>query len=117
HTICHLVTIDPADLPRFARLGVIAQVGVNWATADLDSNGTLLERLGAHRHSENAYRARSLLASGARVTFGADWAAAGYFSTYKPLDIIQIGMTRQLLNKPDGPVQAPADERLDLPQL
>ena len=117
HTICHLVTLDPADLPRFARLGVIAQVGVNWATADPDSNGTLLARLGHERHSHNVYRARSLVESGARTTFGTDWAAAGYFSTFKPLDVIQIGMTRQLLNKPDGPVLAPANERLTLPQL
>jgi predicted amidohydrolase YtcJ len=117
HTICHLVTIDPADLPRFARLGVIAQVGVNWASADPDSNGTLLSRLGPERHSHNVYRARSLIASGARVTFATDWAAAGYFSTYKPLDVIQIGMTRQLLDKPDGPVLAPASERLDLAQM
>lgn len=117
HTICHLVTVDPADLPRFAKLGVIAQVGVNWATADPDTTGTLRERLGHARHSRNVYRARSLIESGARVTFGTDWAAAGYYSTYKPLDVIQIGMTRQLLNKPDGPVLAPADERLTLAQL
>lgn len=117
HTICHLVSIDPADLPRFAKLGVIAQVGVNWATVDLDTMGTLRERLGPHRFNHNLYRARSLVESGAHVSFGTDWAAAGYFSTYKPLDVIQIGMTRQLLNKPDGPVLPPTDERLTLPQM
>lgn len=117
HTICHLVTVHPDDLPRFAKLGVVAQVGVNWATADLDTMGTLRERIGPQRFNQNLYRARSLIESGAHVSFGTDWAAAGYFSTFKPLDVIQIGMTRQLLNKPDGPVLPPADERLTLAQM
>ena len=117
HTIAHLVTLDPADLPRFAKLGVIAQPGVNWATADPDTMVTLRERLGEHRHAHNLYRARSLVDSGARVSFGTDWAAAGYYSTYKPLDVIEIGMTRQLLGQPDAPILAPANERLTLAQM
>jgi len=48
------------------------------------------------------------------VSFGTDWPAAGYFSTYRPLDSIQIAMTRQQIGKPDAPVLAPAEERFDL---
>ena len=45
--------------------------------------------------------------------------AAGYFSTYRPLDSIQIGVTRQLINDPRGAcaaVLAPADQRLSVEQ-
>lgn len=117
HTICHLVSIDPADVPRFGKLGVIAQVGVNWATADPDSLGVLRPRLGPQRFENNVYPARALVESGARVTLGTDWAAAGYFSTYKPLDVIQIGMTRQLIGKPDAPILPRKDQRMTLAQM
>jgi predicted amidohydrolase YtcJ len=43
---------------------------------------------------------------------GTDWPAAGYFSTYKPLDSIQIGVTRQLIGVPDAAVLAPVDQKL-----
>ncbi|WP_305807198.1 amidohydrolase family protein, partial [Stenotrophomonas sp. YIM B06876] len=95
----------------------IAQPGVNWATSDPDTEGTLRVRLGEERFTRNLYRARALLESGARVSFGTDWAAAGYFSTYKPLDVIQIGMTRQVIGQPDAKVLPPLDERLTLAQM
>src|SRR5690606_27498908 len=41
---------------------------------------------------------------------------AGYFATYKPLDSIQIAVTRQLIGVPDARVLDPVDERLDLAQ-
>ena len=117
HAICHLVSVDPADMPRFAQLGVVAQPGVNWATADTDTLGTLLPRLGPDRFENNLYPVRSLVESGAHVSFGTDWAAAGYFSTYKPLDVIQIGMTRQLIGKPEAAILPRADQRLTLAQM
>ncbi len=46
---------------------------------------------------------------------GTDWPAAGYYSTYKPLDAVQIGVTRKLLGKADSdPMLEPANERLQL---
>jgi predicted amidohydrolase YtcJ len=53
---------------------------------------------------------------GGTISFGTDWPAAGYFSTFKPLDAIQVAVTRQLVGKPDAPVLEPASERLDLKQ-
>lgn len=58
------------------------------------------------------YRTRDVLTTGGRISLGTDWPAAGYFSTYKPLDSIQIGVTRQLIGQPDAPVLAPADQTL-----
>ncbi len=90
---------------------------MNWATADPDSLGVLRLRLGSQRFENNVYPARALVESGARVTLGTDWAAAGYFSTYKPLDVIQIGMTRQLIGKPDAPILPRKDQRMTLAQM
>lgn len=42
HTITHLEAIDAADVPRFARLGVIASLSLQWARRDAYTvNGTV----------------------------------------------------------------------------
>ncbi|WP_113890223.1 amidohydrolase [Roseiarcus fermentans] len=115
HTIAHNVLTDDADIARFGRLGVIAQFSANWMSADPDTVEILTERYGPARQSR-LYRPKSILAAGGAVTFGTDWPAAGYFSTYKPLDAIQVAVTRQLIGRPDAPVLSPAAERLDLAQ-
>lgn len=115
HSIAHLVLVDDADMPRFARLGVNAQFSANWMSADPDSVDILLERYGPERQRK-IYRPRSILETGGTISFGTDWPAAGYFSTFKPLDAIQVAVTRQLVGKPDAPVLEPASERLDLKQ-
>ncbi len=101
------------DIPRFGKLGVIAQFSANWLSADPDTVDTLTRLYGPARQSM-VYRPKSILAGGGSVTFGSDWPAAGYVSTYKPLDSIQVAVTRQLVGKPDAPVLAPATERMDL---
>ncbi|MHC5539246.1 amidohydrolase family protein, partial [Singulisphaera rosea] len=50
------------------------------------------------------------------ISFGTDWPAAGYVSTYKPLDSIQVAVTRQLIGKAGSPVLEPADQRLSVAQ-
>ena len=115
HSIAHLVYVSDADIPRFGRLDAVAQFSANWFSADPDTAGTLLERLGPERQRRMC-RPRSVLDAGGRISFGTDWPAAGYFSTYKPLDAIQVAVTRQLIGKPDAPVLDPVDERLDLAQ-
>jgi len=111
HAIAHLVYVEDSDNPRFGKLGVTAQFSANWLSADPDTVQNMTERYGAARQSK-IYRPRSVLKSGGRVSFGTDWPAAGYFSTYKPLDAIQVAVTRQLIGQPDAPVLSPADERL-----
>nr|WP_081460714.1 amidohydrolase family protein [Mycolicibacterium gilvum] len=65
---------------------------------------------------DNLYRIQDVLSSGGRVSLGTDWPAAGYFSTYKPLDSIQIGVTRQLIGDPAAEVLSPADQKLTVEQ-
>lgn len=115
HTIAHNVLIDDSDLPRYGQLGVFGQFSANWHSADPSSTGTMTERYGPDRQGRQ-YQARSLLDTGATVSFGTDWPAAGWVSTYRPLDSIEVAVTRQLVGAPDAPVLEPADERLDLDQ-
>lgn len=111
HAIAHLVYVDDSDNERFAELGVTAQFSANWMSGDPDTLQNLAERYGPERAAK-MYRPKTVLRSGGRISLGTDWPAAGYFSTYRPLDSIQIGVTRQLVGEPDAPVLAPADERL-----
>lgn len=115
HTIAHLVYVEGPDSARFGELGVVAQFSANWMSADPDTVTNMAARYGAPR-SENFYRVQDVLRSGGRVSLGTDWPAAGYFSTYKPLDSIQIGVTRQLIGDPDAEVLSPADQRLTVQQ-
>lgn len=114
HAIAHNVSISDADIPRFGQLGVVAEFSINWHSMDPDTVDILLARCGPQRQS-TIYRPRSILKSGGRISAGTDWPAAGYFSTYKPLEAIQVGVTRQLLDRSgDGVCLEPADERLQL---
>ncbi len=115
HTIAHLELVSDADLPRFGRLGVIGQFSANWMAADPSNTGTTLDRCGPARFG-TIYRPRALLDCGATIAFGSDWPAAGWFSTYKPLDAIETAVTRQSVGSPEMAVLEPADQRLDLAQ-
>ena len=65
----HAQILDPADIPRFAALGVIAAMQPVHCTSDMDWAD---ERLGDERLA-GAYAWRSLLDSGAHLCFGTDF--------------------------------------------
>lgn len=113
HTIAHLQIVDDADQSRFAELGVFAQFSANWLSADPGTVDTMIRRCGIERQRKS-FRPKSILDNGGTVTFGTDWPAAGWFSTYRPLDSIQVAITRQLVGTADAPILDPADERLNL---
>ncbi|ORB15501.1 twin-arginine translocation pathway signal protein [Mycolicibacterium moriokaense] len=113
HTVAHLVYVEDPDNRRFGELGVIAQFSANWISADPDTVQNLAARYGRPRQ-DLLYRTQDVLRSGGRISLGTDWPAAGYFSTYKPLDSIQIGVTRQLIGSADAAVLPPADQRLSV---
>jgi predicted amidohydrolase YtcJ len=65
----HAQHIDPADIPRFAQLGVFAMIQGIHCTSDAPM---VLPRLGAKRSGEGAYMWQSLMKSGAHVGNGTD---------------------------------------------
>ncbi|MDR6971934.1 amidohydrolase [Leifsonia shinshuensis] len=69
--IAHVQVVDPVDLPRFERLGVIANFEPLWAQLDPMMLDLTLPRLGPERERLQ-YPIRTLLESGA-VSFGSDW--------------------------------------------
>lgn len=65
----HAQHLDPADIPRFAQLDVIAAMQGIHATSD---GPWVLERLGPERARTGAYQWRTLLDSGAVIANGTD---------------------------------------------
>jgi predicted amidohydrolase YtcJ len=92
----HAQHIAPADLARFAELGVIASVQPYHAIDD----GRWAERLIGVERARTTYAFRSLLDSGARLAMGSDWPVA----PATPLEGIYAAATRRTLdeNRPDG---------------
>jgi predicted amidohydrolase YtcJ len=65
----HAQHIDPADIPRFAKLGVFAMMQGVHCTSDAPM---VIPRLGPKRAEEGAYVWQSLIQSGAHVGNGTD---------------------------------------------
>jgi predicted amidohydrolase YtcJ len=119
HTIAHGTFLTDEDVPRFAKLNVTLQASTNW----FDPNPTMqlmTEILGKDLVFTEYGRINSVLKAGGRLALGTDWPAAGYVSTYRPLDLIQVALTRAILPQYGKmqimPVLPPLDERITLDQ-
>lgn len=106
HAIAHMDLVDAADIPRFASLGVISQTSIQWATRD-PSFDNIASFVGEPL-AESAYPIRSLLDAGVVQSFGTDWPAAAYLSTWKPLVQIEVAVTRRLPGARTAPPRNPA---------
>jgi len=89
HHIAHLELVDPADIPRFAELGVFANFQPFWMFRD--SSFESVEPLIGPERAEQLYEIRSFEQAGTRIVAGSDWPV----SDPKPLLAIQVGMTRR----------------------
>ncbi len=85
----HAQHLDPADIPRFSELGVIASMQGVHCTSDAVF---VPKRLGMRRSKEGAYVWRSLIDSGAVVTNGTD----APVEDVNPLPSFYASVTRQL---------------------
>jgi predicted amidohydrolase YtcJ len=92
----HAQHIHPHDLPRFARLGVIASVQPYHAIDD----GRWAEGLIGAKRARTTYPFRSLLDSGARLAMGSDW----FVAPPTPIEGIYAAVTRRTLDdkRPGG---------------
>ncbi len=108
HHIAHLELIDPADIPRFKRLGVAANFQALWAYADTYITDLTLPILGPGR-SRWLYPIGSVARTGAVIVGGSDWSV----SSMDPLQAIQVALTRRDPDGPPGEAWNP-EERVDL---
>jgi predicted amidohydrolase YtcJ len=107
HRIEHAQVVDPADIPRFAKLGIIASIQPTHATSDMAMAG---DRIGEER-LRGAYAWKSFLDSGARIAGGSDFPV----EPVNPFFGLHAGVSRQDRNgEPPGGWRA--EEALTLPQ-
>jgi predicted amidohydrolase YtcJ len=108
--IAHTQIVDNADIDRFVELGVIANFEPYWAKFDAWQTELTAPRLGKER-TDRQYQIRSILGTGAPVSFGSDWPV----TTYAPLAGIQVAVTRQMT---EGEFRDPwmPQERIDVEQ-
>ncbi|MEO3804838.1 amidohydrolase family protein [Nonomuraea sp. B1E8] len=98
HHIAHLQIIEPSDVPRFAALGVTANLQPLWATHHAQMDELTLPFLGEPRASWQ-YPFADLVAHGARCCAGSDWPV----SDADPLQGMHVAVNR---TEPGGSVHA-----------
>ena len=94
HRIEHIETIDPADIPRFGRLGVVASMQPYHADPNPNKSEVWAGKIGQERASRG-WVWRSLIDAGATVAFGSDWP----IMSFSPFLILNTAVNR---TRPDG---------------
>lgn len=90
HQLAHVQCVDPADIPRFAGLGVMANIQPFWARHAPSVTDVTLPMVGKER-GRLVYAFRSLLDAGADFALSSDWGV----TTLNPFPIMETAMTRQ----------------------
>jgi predicted amidohydrolase YtcJ len=111
HHIAHLQVVDPADLPRFRRLGVVANLQALWACNDPQMTELTVPILGERRASWQ-YPFGGLVRAGASLAFGSDWPV----SSPDPLQALHVAVNRTIPPGEGSGADEPLlpAERLDL---
>lgn len=109
HQIAHVQCIDPADIPRFAELGVVANIQPLWARAEPSVTDVAVPMVGPER-ARWIYAFRSLRDAGALLALSSDWTV----STLNPFEIIETAITRQPPKKEGSLAPFLPEERLTL---
>jgi predicted amidohydrolase YtcJ len=90
HTIAHACLVDPADIPRFRALGVVANLSPLWSLRDTWES-VFAPRLFGPERSQRLLQMRTLLESGAPLVWGSDWPVTGV----SPLAGIETAVTHR----------------------
>jgi len=101
HSIAHLQLVHPRDYPRFAQLGVVADMQLQWASVNVYTMEALEPFIGAARH-KRLYPARSLQRAGAAMAGGSDWPVDALL----PWNQVETAINRIGLYGEGGPLNA-----------
>ncbi|MGC0317714.1 amidohydrolase [Kitasatospora acidiphila] len=108
HHLAHLQVVHPDDVPRFARLGAIANIQPLWAAHEPQMDELTIPFLGPERAAWQ-YPFGSLLRAGATLAAGSDWPV----SSPDPIAGLHVAVNRTEPGATDGRVFLP-EQRLDL---
>ncbi|MET9804602.1 amidohydrolase [Streptomyces sp. NPDC006368] len=97
--LAHLQVVHPDDVPRFARLGVTANIQALWAAHEPQMDELTIPFLGPERAARQ-YPFGDLLRAGARLAAGSDWPV----SSPDPLAALHVAVNRV---SPDAPADTP----------
>ena len=107
--LAHLQVIHPDDLPRFRRLGALANLQPLWAVLEEQMTELTLPVLGEDV-SARQYPWRSLRRHGATLVMGSDWSV----STPDPFLEMEVAVTRISPDMRETGVVFLPDERIEL---
>jgi hypothetical protein len=91
----HIEFVDPADMPRFGKLGVVADFQLQWAGRDVYT----VDGVQGYINQDvlnTSYPAHSLLKDGAILAQGSDWPV----DPYEPFNAIMVAVTRENIPNP-----------------
>ena len=110
HRVEHIETIDPADIPRFGSLGVVASMQPYHGDPSPNQIAVWAGNIGPDRASR-AWPWTSILRTGGALAFGSDWPVV----PYDPFIALNNAVNRQTAagEPPEGWLPA---ERLPLPE-
>lgn len=108
HHISHIQMWDPADIPRFAELDVVANFQPVWAYADDYVTELTIPFIGEER-ARWMYPIKTVLDTGATIAFGSDWSV----STANPFPQMETAITRKDADD-DTDTSFIPEERIDL---
>lgn len=100
HQLAHLQVVDPADIPRFKSLGILANFQPLWAQPQPEADAIAEAMLGPVR-SQWIFPIGSFVRAGVTCMMSSDWGV----STYDPFQILQSAVTRK---NPDAGTDGPA---------
>jgi hypothetical protein len=90
HHLAHIQIVHPDDIPRFRRLGAVANGQPLWAGHDGQMDNLTIPFIGPERASWQ-YPFASLVRAGAVLAFGSDWSV----SSPNPLWEMQVAVERR----------------------
>ncbi len=98
HRVEHVETIDPSDVPRFGRLGVVASMQPRHGVPSSNQLVAWAGNIGPERASR-AWAWGSIRDAGGRLAFGSDWPVV----PFDPFPALHTAVTRQTADgRPEG---------------